>query len=167
MSEEPEQDKSGQEQASKDAAPKAARGGASYWHRHALLLIWLGVLALMLVLSARWVVRYGKSSEFNERARQFVVEQIARASGGRVELQRLAWNWHRLEFELDGLTVHGTEAAGEAPLLKVERVEARLSWAELLAGKLVLRELRVLHPLAHVDVYKDGSTNLPVVKMQG
>ena len=45
--------------------------------------------------------------------------------------------------------------------------EARLSWAELLAGKLVLRELQVLHPLAHVDVYKDGSTNLPGVKTQG
>ena len=122
MSEEPEQDKSGQEQGSKDAAQKTARGGASYWHRHALLLIWLGALALMLVLAARWVVRYVDSPQFNERARLYVVAQIERATGGRVELQRLVWNWHRLEFELDGLTIHGTEAAGEAPLLQVERV---------------------------------------------
>ncbi len=126
MSEEPEQDKSGQEQGSKDAAQKTARGGASYWHRHALLLIWLGALALVLVLAARWVVRYVNSPEFHERARQFVVAQVEHATGGRVELQRLVWNWHRLEFELDGLTVHGTEAASEAPLLRVEQVQARL-----------------------------------------
>jgi translocation and assembly module TamB len=166
MSEEPEQDKSGQEQP-KDALQKAAPRRASYWHRHLLLLIWLGTLALMLVLSARWLVRYVESPQFNRQARQYVVEQIERASGGRVELQRLAWNWRQLEFELDGLVIHGTEAAGEASLLRVERVRGRLSWTELLAGKLILRELQVLHPLAHVEVYKDGSTNLPGAKAQG
>jgi translocation and assembly module TamB len=168
MSDEPEQGKSGQERGAKDASPKKALPRrASYWHRHALLLMWLGALALMLLLALRWVVRYVESPQFNERARQYVVQQIERASGGRVELQRLAWNWRRLEFELDGLTIHGTEAAGEASLLQVELARARLSWTELLAGKLVLSELQVLHPLAHVDVYQDGSTNFPGVKAQG
>ena len=164
MNEEPEQDKSGQEQGAKDASQKTEPRRASYWHRHTLLLIWLGVLALTVVLGLRWLVRYAESPQFNQRARLYVVEQIERASGGRVELQRLSWNWHRLEFELDGLTIHGTEAADEAALLQVERARARLSWTELLAGKLVLSELQVLHPLVHVDVYKDGSTNLPEVK---
>jgi hypothetical protein len=46
----------------------------------------------------------------------------------------------------------------------VERARARLNWAELLAGRLTLHQLQVLHPLAHVDVYQDGSTNFPGVK---
>ena len=111
------------------------------------------------------MVRYVESPQFHERARQYAVAQIERATGGRVELQRLAWNWRRLEFELDGLEIHGTEAAGEAPLLQVERVRARLKLdASCWPGQLVLRELQVLHPLAHVDVYKDGSTNFPGVQ---
>src|SRR5208282_2267763 len=137
MSEEPEQGKSGQEQGSKDASPKkAVSRRASYWHRHTLLLIWLGALTLVVLLGLRWLVRYVKSPQFNERARLYVVEQIEHASGGRVELQRLSWNWHRLGFEMDGLVIHGTEAAVEAPLLQVEQVRGRLSWAELLAGRL-------------------------------
>jgi translocation and assembly module TamB len=168
MSDEPEQEKSGLEQCAKDASPhKAEPRRASYWHRHALLLMWLGALALTVVLAARWAVRYVESPEFNERARMYVVEQTEHASGGRVELQRLAWNWHRLEFELHGLVIHGTEAASEPPLVQVEQVRARLSWAELLAGKLSLRELQVVHPLAHVDVYKDGSTNFPEAQARG
>ena len=126
--------------------------------------MWLGALALMAILAARWLVRYVESPQFNEQARQYVVQQIEHATGGRVELQRLAWSWRRLEFELDGLVIHGTEAKAEAPLLQVEQVRARLSWTQLLAGKLILRELQVLHPLAHVDVYKDGSTNFPGVQ---
>jgi translocation and assembly module TamB len=177
MNEEPEQEKkSGQEPGSQENGPLPPKKNGSpgdalppegtFVHRHVLLLIWLGALALMLVGAVLWVVRYVEGPGFHERARRYAVEQMERAIGGRVELESVSWSLPRLEFELSGLQIHGTEAAGEAPLLRVERARARLKWSELLAGHLAMRELQVLHPLAHVDVYKDGSTNFPGVKAQ-
>ena len=81
------------------------------------------------------VVRYVESAEFHERVRQFAVAQVERATGGRVELQRVEWKLARLQFELYGLTVHGKEAATEAPLLRVEQVQARVKWTPLLHGR--------------------------------
>jgi translocation and assembly module TamB len=167
MSEEPEQEKSGQARGSQENASRKNAGQPprhAHGHRRVLLLLWLGALALMLVLALVWAARYVESLQFHERARRFAVARLERASGGRVELQSVNWNLPHLEFELAGLQIHGTEAAGEAPLLRVERARAWLKWPELLAGRLALHELEVLHPLAHVDVYKDGSTNFPGVK---
>ncbi len=167
MSDEPEQEKSGQEDAEREQAAQAeslaqAAGPVAHPKRRGRILLWLGVMVVVLLLAAVGVLRYVAGAEFHERARQFAIEQLEQASGGRVELAGVEWNLRRLEFELNGLQVHGTEAADEAPLLRVERVRGRrVKLAALLRGRIVLRELQVLHPLAHVDVYKDGSTNLP------
>src|ERR1700692_1478188 len=100
MSEEPEQEKSGQEQGSQNdsrenappenALPKNAAKEprrASLWHRHALLLLWLGALALMLMFVMLWLAHYVNSPQFRERVRRYAVAKIERASGGRVELE--------------------------------------------------------------------------------
>jgi translocation and assembly module TamB len=124
----------------------------------------MGAVGLALVLAVLGVARYVESAPFHERARLFVVAQVERATGGRVELQSVGWNLARLQFEILGLTIHGKEALTEDPLLRVERVEARVKLAPLLRGRVALHELTVLHPLAHVDVYKDGSTNFPELR---
>jgi translocation and assembly module TamB len=157
MSKEPEQEQSGQVEAL--PAQSAAIPVAARWRGR--IVLGLAAVALVLLLAALDVLRYVQGAEFHERARRFVIAQIELATGGRVELQSVAWDLARLQFELDGLTIHGKEAAGEAPLLRVERVRGRLKWTGLLPGRLSLRELSVLRPMAHVDVYKDGSTNLP------
>ena len=168
MSEEPELENSGQVQISPDEATPAAesaRANAALW-RYARILLWMTAVGLAVVMAALgMVVRYVESAEFHERVRQFAVAQVERATGGRVELQRVEWNLAHLQFELYGLTVHGKEAASEAPLLRVEQVQARVKWTPLLHGRVSFHELSVLQPLVHVDVYKDGSTNLPEPKL--
>ena len=162
MSEEPEQGESGKLQGSAanlERAPAAARRWRGW------MLRGLGALALVLLLGAVGVARYLRSAQFQERARLFVIAQVERATGGRVELQGVRWSFARLEFELAGLVVHGKESQAEAPLLRTELVQARLQWAPLLRGRIALRELKVRRPLAHVDVYKDGSTNVPRPKL--
>jgi translocation and assembly module TamB len=154
MSEEPEQPQPAEHESAEQGKPRI---------RFAL---WLCAAVLVLALAALAAVRYVHSVEFHERARQFAVTQLEQATGGRVELARVEWNLARLEFELDGLQIHGTESASEAPLLRVEQARARVKWAALLRGRIALRELQVLHPRAHVDVYKDGSTNLPGAKLR-
>lgn len=167
MSEEPEQEESGKAQAqagtAASSAGQPARSAAARWC--GWIVRGLGALALVLLLGAMGVARYLHTAQFQERARQFVIAQVERATGGRVELQSVRLSFRRLEFELAGLVVHGKESEAEAPLLRAELVQARLQWAPLLRGHIALRELRVRRPLAHVDVYKDGSTNVPRPKL--
>jgi len=167
MSEEPEQGESGQVEVSRENAtlgnPKQAEHAPLRWH--GWILVCLGTLALIAMAALLGVARYLGSAEFHERTRQLAVARIERATGGRVELNGVEWNITQLRFELVGLTVHGKEAPDEAPLLSAERVHARVKWAPLLHGRVSLQELSIVHPLAHVDVYKDGSTNLPEPKI--
>lgn len=166
MSKEPEQGQSGQvDDAARENSP-VVKSMARKKRRSPLM--WCSVVLLLLLVLAGGgglgILRYTQSAGFHERARQFVMTQIAKATGGSVELQRVSWDLLRVEFELDGLVIHGKETEGEVPLLRAEEVRARLKWAALLERRLSLRELSVVHPLAHLEVYKDGSTNLPVPK---
>jgi len=154
MSEEPEQI-----QPSEQArAPKRRRR----------LLVWFSVVQLLmlvaLALALMGIARYTQSAEFHERVRLFVLERIGQSTGGRVELQRVTWNLPQMEFEMDGLVIHGKEAEGQVPLLRAEEVRAQLKWSALLSRRLSLHQLSVVHPLVHVEVYKDGTTNLPQPK---
>src|ERR1700681_2993823 len=142
MSEEPEQGKSGRVETSRErvslenASPEGPeRADRAAPRRHGWAPIWLGTLALLLMLALLGVGRYVENAEFHERARQFAIAQIELATGGRVELKRVEWNLAQLQFELGGLTIHGKEAATEAPLLQAERVRARVKWAWLLRGR--------------------------------
>ena len=169
MSKELEQEKSGQAQGTRKPSPsarQAARRAAlrhplAFAHRHALLVVWLAVVALMLMGGVLWVAHYLESPELHERVRQMAISRLETATGGRVEIDSVDWTLHRLEFALIGLTIHGREAPGEPPLLRVERAWARLKWSDLLAGHVNLQRLQFVHPLAHVTVYKNGATNLP------
>ena len=173
MSEESEPKKSGQVETPRPSAflettssanaasefPRPTRRGVL--RRHGWTLIWLGTLALLLMLALLSIARYVDGAEFHEWLRQFAIAQIERATGGRVELTSVEWNLSQLQFDLIALTIHGKEPATEAPLLQAERVRARVKLVPLLRGRVSLHELSVVRPLAHVDVYKDGSTNLP------
>ncbi len=161
MSEEPEQG-----QFKKTEAEPEPVTTARPKRRVRILLCLVAALLLVAVLAALGVAHYSQSAEFHECARQFIIAQIEQATGGQVELQGVQWTLERLQFELDGLTIHGREAASEPPLLRAEQVRARVKWAPLLEHRISLHELSVLHPLAHVDVYRDGSTNLPEPKVR-
>jgi translocation and assembly module TamB len=158
MSEEPA--KSEQVAVEAESAPPARR---MHWSGRAVLA--LCALLLAALLGAMAVLRYVQSAEFHERARRYLITRIELATGGKVELRRVSWVLDRLEFELSGLTIHGREAAGAPPLLQVDSVHGKLSWSSLLPWELSLRELTVLHPMARIETYRDGSTNLPEPKL--
>ncbi|PSH04011.1 MAG: hypothetical protein CXZ00_09370 [Acidobacteria bacterium] len=164
MSEEPEQKKSGK---SKSSLRKVAENlpVAGVPSSRVRILLWVGIVVLAFALAVLALARYVVSPAFQERVRHYVVAKIEHATGGRVELQRVGWNLAHLQFELAGLTIHGKESRLEAPLLNAERIQMRLKWAPLLRGRVSFQELSFVRPLAHVDVYKDGSTNLPEPKL--
>ncbi len=123
-----------------------------------------GILLLGCVVALLWWLR---SPEFADLVRGKVVEALEGASGGRVELQSFHWSLSRLEFEATGLTIHGSEAAKEAPLARVDKLYLRAHLVSLFKRQVDLTYLQADHPQVHVMVYPDGRTNLPEPQVKG
>lgn len=101
------------------------------------------------------------SAGFEDWIRGKVVAKLEAATGGRIELGSFHWHLLDLDAEAGGLVIHGREAAGEAPLARVEKMHARISILQLLSPKIQLRDLEIVRPSVHLIVYADGSTNQP------
>lgn len=132
-------------------------------HAHARrrrLLSLLGMLvAATAVISALGF--WANTREFAGLVRDRIVTQLEAATGGRVEMQEFRWSVFDLRAEAVGLTIHGTEEAGEDPYVRLDRLTARLSIIGLLSPRVQLRDLEVLHPEFHLIIYPNGTTNQP------
>ena len=118
-------------------------------------------IGLVLVVAAVSLVVYLNSDSFRDRVRRRVVSELEAVTGGRVELKNFVWNFSRLQFEFDDLTIHGLEKAGEIPYAHVDHARVSVKILSVLGREIALRELYVEHPVAHLIVYPDGSTNQP------
>ena len=93
--------------------------------------------------------------------RDRLVATLEQATGGRVELGSFHWHLMRLEFEADNLTIHGLEAPGEIPYAHIDRLFVRAKIISFFRAKVGLNLLQGEHPVFHLIVYPDGSTNQP------
>jgi translocation and assembly module TamB len=96
--------------------------------------------------------------------RRAVIAQLEKSTGGRVELQRFGWRITHLAFEADDLTIHGLEGAGQVPYAHVDRLYVRLQVLSFFRPKIALNYLEADHPVIHLIVYPDGTTNQPKPK---
>jgi len=63
-----------------------------------------------------------RSEWFFHRVRAGIVNEMEKATGGKVELRDFRFDWRQLVAEAGGLVIHGTEPAGAAPLFRAARV---------------------------------------------
>ena len=78
------------------------------------ILIFLGISVVALTVAAGAFLAYLESDAFKTRARQYIVEQLEQRTGATITLKSFDWSpWHQ-RFRLDGLTLHGLEAAEDA-----------------------------------------------------
>jgi translocation and assembly module TamB len=117
------------------------------------------ILALLAGLAGFLVVRSGW---FRERVRQRIIAEVEAATGGRVEIGNFSFKWETLVATISPLILHGTEAASEVPLLRVESVSLGLRVISMLERKVDLASLRIDQPRLRIVIYADGSNNLPV-----
>ncbi len=123
----------------------------------------IGIVLLAAAIALAWYLR---SPRFVDFVRRKVVATLEDATGGRVELQSFRWNLRKLEFEADNLTVHGREAADQLPYGHADRAHVRLHIVSFLETRIHLEYLGLEHPVFHVIVYPDGSTNAPEPKLK-
>src|SRR5579885_2792568 len=117
-----------------------------------------GMLLLLAFVCAGW---YLTSDSFREFIRHRVIAQLEDATGGRVEIGSVQWNLSHLQVRLENLTIHGLEAADQAPLLHVSRIDADVRIVSLLGRQVSFNTLEVTDPAVNLLGYEDGSTNQP------
>src|SRR6202142_4466236 len=93
--------------------------------------------------------------------RRRVIAELEQATGGRVELGELHTIPLRLRVDARNLTIHGREAADQAPLVQVERLQAELKIISLFEASIGLHSLALEQPVIHLIDYPDGTTNIP------
>ncbi len=130
------------------------------WKRLFLIL----TLSLLVVIGG--LALYINSNSFSEWVRRKVIAEMELVTGGRVEIESLSWSLRRVQFEARGVTIHGSEAAGQTPYLHADRIFAQGKIISVFSREIGLRSLIVDHPVVHLIVYPDGTTNQPVPKPQ-
>jgi translocation and assembly module TamB len=120
----------------------------------------LAVLAVMAGIIA-W---YASTPSFENHVRRALIAELQKSTGGRVELKKFSWRLTHLEFEADDLTIHGLEGPGQVPYAHIDRLFVRLQILSFFRAKVGLNYLEGDHPVIHLIVYPDGSTNQPKPK---
>ncbi|HLJ24140.1 MAG TPA: translocation/assembly module TamB domain-containing protein [Candidatus Acidoferrales bacterium] len=124
-------------------------------------------LAALLALLAGLAVAYAIVSGLADRwARQTIVRQLERTTGARVELGNFHFGWRLLTARFDGLTLHGREPAGSPPLFHADTLQFGIRIESFWGRKFSLSNVDMSHFSAHVQVEKNGLTNIPGPKIQ-
>ncbi len=120
-------------------------------------------LAIALAAVALWIAQ---SDWVRERARNLIVQETERATGGRVELGTFRFDWHTLTADVDRFVLHGTEPAGSAPLVSVKHASIQLEVLSLVRRDFRIRKSEAIQPDGHLIVAADGQTNIPRPKVR-
>jgi translocation and assembly module TamB len=126
-------------------------------------LLGLGGLVLLALVAGLVVVQ---TSWFKNKVRERIVAEVARATGGRVEIGSFTYDWHRLTAQVAPLVVHGTEPASGPPLFRADKIQVGLKIISVFKKQVDIASLSVEKPRVFVTVAPDGSTNLPVPKLR-
>ena len=87
-------------------------------------------------------------------------------TGGKVEIESLAWKLSTLQIEVRGLTIHGLESANEAPYAHVDRIDLNVKILSFISRKVALSNVAIDRVAVHLIVYPDGTTNQPEARQK-
>lgn len=125
------------------------------WH-HFFHVVWVTALIAAGVLVFVW-----NTGLANLWLRRYVVAQIEKTTGARVELDRFQLRLWGLHLELNNLTLHGLEDRGMPPLFHADRVTATVRIVSFFSRKYALDELTLVKPEAGIRFGADGRSNVP------
>jgi len=125
--------------------------------------IWKYLLSVMLggallLAAAAW---YMTTDSFQVWVRHRLVTELERITGGRVDLGSFHTIPFRLQVEVRDLTIHGLERPVEVPYAHVDRVLAEIKIISILGREFGFRTVLIEHPVVHIIVYADSTTNQP------
>ncbi|MBZ5508058.1 MAG: translocation/assembly module TamB domain-containing protein [Acidobacteriia bacterium] len=125
----------------------------------------LWILSAIIVLAAAAGITLVLLLQHSESFRRDILAKagnsIQESTGARLEVRDFRLRLSNLSVDLYNVTVHGTEADPNKPLLQVDHLQAGLTIDSLLKQKWHVRDIIVDHPVARMTVNKAGENNLP------
>ncbi|HEX7288626.1 MAG TPA: hypothetical protein VF532_20750, partial [Candidatus Angelobacter sp.] len=127
------------------------------------IILWTatGMLALMVLLAATFVLLVKQSPGFRRYLLAKVEASIYESSGARVQAQDFQLNLSAMGLALENLAVRGAGPAVSEPLLRVQHVDIGIAVDSVLGRKWHFREVTLRRPVVHLAVNKNGENNLP------
>ena len=128
-----------------------------------LRLVWkalLGVVAFV-VLAAGALTWYVNTTSFHNLVHRRLVAALEQTTGGKVDLGRFTVVPFRFRVEIHDLTIHGKESPADIPYAHVDHMAAEIRVISVLEKRYGFSSLVLDHPVIHIIVYPDGSTNQP------
>ena len=126
---------------------------------------WIGWAALtfgiLLAVVLAGGYAYLKSSSFNRFALRKIIEEADKSTGGKTTIGGIDFSLSGLTASLYDITLRGTEATDQPPLLHVDKLTVGIKIVSALRQQINLRELLIDHPVVHIQVSRGGKNNLP------
>ncbi len=126
-------------------------------------LLWLMLAGALVLLGVGW---YSTTESFRALVRQRLIVTLERTTGGRVELGSIHVVPFHFQVEVRELTIHGREGPREIPFAHVNSLMAQVKIWSLLRSGLGLNYVVLDHPVVHIILYSDGTTNQPEPKVK-
>ena len=126
-------------------------------------LLWWMLASLLLLAGLGW---YSTTDSFRDLVRRRLVAMLEQMTGGRVELGSLHTVPFHFQMEVRDLTIHGREQPGEIPYAHVNSLMAQMKIWSILRADVGLDYVILDHPVIHIILYPDGSTNQPEPKVK-
>ena len=121
----------------------------------------LAVLGALILVGVIGGLLFLRTASFQKLAITEIVKDVNQATGSRTDIRRFDFELLTLTARLYDITVHGSEAAGQPPLLHVDELTVGLKIQSMLRRKVSLSELFIKHPVAYVRINREGKSNLP------
>jgi translocation and assembly module TamB len=126
-------------------------------------LLSLAASALLLLCALVW---YTTTDSFQAMVRRRIIAELERITGGRAQVGSFHTVPLQFQIEVRDLTIHGREAADDTPYAHVDSLIAQVKLISLLSAEFGFRSIVLEHPVVHIIVYPDGTTNQPEPKLK-
>jgi translocation and assembly module TamB len=125
-----------------------------------------GAMAALVLLAGIAAILVVRSAWFYGKVRQFIVGTVETATGGRVEVASLRFDWKQMRAEVHEFVLHGKEPADKPPLFRAGSVVVGLKLVSILRRDVDIQSLTVSDPRVYLIVGADGRTNFPEPKVR-
>jgi len=119
----------------------------------ALILLGIGIAAIV------YLVRTGTIHDYILGK---IIQKTQEATGGQVEIGDYDFHWFGPRADVHRLVIRGTERDPTRPLVVVDRLSVSFRIISILRGKVDLSDVSLHHPVVHLQVREDGTTNVPL-----
>ena len=120
-------------------------------------LKWTGGIILALVVALAFFVAFGLST-----LKGPIERAVSSASGRELRIEgafRPAWSWVHPRFRAEKVSYANPDWAGEDYMFQADAVEVSIELLPLLAGRVILPEVRLQRPVVDLEVDEDGRKN--------